>query len=501
MNISEYRAQFASFHSKLELVRFQKHIGIRPDLNIRDVYDRYSDLFSAAALAELEQQLKDTPAYRETEKKAIARLLTSARICACKHRTREIGEELEHCIAASTVTWRGASLSLDAVPHYLSKEKEKSVRRDLTLRWIDKTRECRDLFIQRKEFLDECARSWDLNSYRELIPQVSSSPLNRTEVLRSFLSQTESAYKAALVALLRREVDDLAENELHIADLPLFQRMSWLDQSFASTDLKRTLEDTFRGLGLRPDSRRAPLVDAEPHFERISRAEVFPVAPPEDVRVALLLETGAGPFLSNLKYQAIGKVHSWCSRDLATRYPEFVYSADSATPQAHGYLFRYLALDPRWIMEFVPGVNPAKAEQICQDITFQLSLKARSLCAIRLSREEEEKSNNQDEVDSNCEQMFEHATSFRGRRFSFALEDENSAMSILRALAFSFVLREYLRVRFGHRWWAASKAGDELVDLWNTSSTYSVEELSSSLGSGELNFDLLGNALNAMVGA
>lgn len=489
MNISEYRAQFASFNSKLELVQFQKHIGITPDLSVTNVYDRYSDLFSAVAVADLEDQLKDTAAYRETEKKAIANLLTSARIGACKIRTREIDGELEHCIAASTVNWRGASVSLEAVSRYLSKEKDRAIRRDLALRWIDKTRECRDLFVQRKESLDECARSWHLKSYRELIPQISSSPLNRTEVLRSFLSQTESAYKEALVGLLRREFTDLAENDLHIADLSLFERMSWLDQSFAHTDLNRTFEDTLRGLGIRPDPGRAPRVDVERRPERIDRAKDFPVAPAEDVRVALLLETGAGSLLDNFECLAIGQFHSWCSRDLATRYPEFIYSADSATPRAHGFLFRYLLLDPRWIMEFVPGVNPAKAEQICRDITFQLSLKARRLCAFLISLDEDENSANEDEADLNREQLFEHATSFRGRRFSFTLEDENSAMSILRSLAFSFGLREHLRMRFGHRWWAIPRAGDELTDLWNTSSTYSVEELSSALGLGELSFD------------
>ena len=67
----------------------------------------------------------------------------------------------------------------------------------------------------------------------------------------------------------------------------------------------------------------------------------------------------------------------------------------------------------------------------------------------------------------------------------------------LRALAFSFALREQLRVRYGYRWWASRKAGAELVDLWNTSSRYSVEELASEIGFGELDFDLLAEAVNA----
>ena len=72
----------------------------------------------------------------------------------------------------------------------------------------------------------------------------------------------------------------------------------------------------------------------------------------------------------------------------------------------------------------------------------------------------------------------------------------------LRALAFSFGLREYLRVRYGHQWWASRKAGDELIDLWNTASRYSVEELARQVGFGELSFDLLAQVtITALNGA
>jgi hypothetical protein len=63
--------------------------------------------------------------------------------------------------------------------------------------------------------------------------------------------------------------------------------------------------------------------------------------------------------------------------------------------------------------------------------------------------------------------------------------------SYLRAWAFEAGLREYLRTRYGYRWWASHKAGDEIIDLWNTASRYSVEEIAQLLGQGELDFDLL----------
>jgi hypothetical protein len=67
----------------------------------------------------------------------------------------------------------------------------------------------------------------------------------------------------------------------------------------------------------------------------------------------------------------------------------------------------------------------------------------------------------------------------------------------LRARLFATVLGEYFRTHYGHRWWAARKAADELIDMWNTGSRYTVEELASLAGLGELNFDLLADSTEA----
>jgi hypothetical protein len=56
-------------------------------------------------------------------------------------------------------------------------------------------------------------------------------------------------------------------------------------------------------------------------------------------------------------------------------------------------------------------------------------------------------------------------------------------------------------VRYGRRWWSSRKAGDELIDLWNTASRYSVEELAQHIGFGDISFELLADTLIANVSA
>jgi hypothetical protein len=73
------------------------------------------------------------------------------------------------------------------------------------------------------------------------------------------------------------------------------------------------------------------------------------------------------------------------------------------------------------------------------------------------------------------------------------LDDAFCSESFLRGCAFEAQMREYLKTQFGVRWWAARKAGETLIDLWNTGQQYTVEELASMIGLGELDFDCLVN--------
>jgi hypothetical protein len=75
------------------------------------------------------------------------------------------------------------------------------------------------------------------------------------------------------------------------------------------------------------------------------------------------------------------------------------------------------------------------------------------------------------------------------------VDDGFYSAAYLRAWAFEAGLREHLKTRYGSRWWTSRKAGDDLIDLWSTSSRYTVEELASLIGFGDLNFDLLAEQL------
>jgi hypothetical protein len=182
------------------------------------------------------------------------------------------------------------------------------------------------------------------------------------------------------------------------------------------------------------------------------------------------------------------------SRELAARHPEFIYAPDGATREGFGLLFRLLFCDTAWLGER-RGLRASETEEIAHAFTLVEMHDAR-LCCARLSYGLALF----DATDVRSEQLSEiystlhtEATGFRYHPATSLLDAASAqrAAESLRARLFAVGFAEYLRARYGRRWWASRKAGDELRDIWNTASRYGVEELARLIGIGEPDFELL----------
>ncbi|MBC7912397.1 MAG: hypothetical protein H7Y30_17960, partial [Pyrinomonadaceae bacterium] len=185
----------------------------------------------------------------------------------------------------------------------------------------------------------------------------------------------------------------------------------------------------------------------------------------------------------------------WTSRDLMTQHPEFIFSPDYATTESYAFLFNHLYHDAGWLREYRPGLGAEQARSIVRDLAVLTMHTIRRFCAklryeIPLHDSPQVRSEN---LAATYAALQTEATGFKRSPAHYLsdVDDGFYAGAYLRAWVFEAALREYLRTRYGRRWWASRKAGDELIDLWNTSSRYNVEELARLLGLGELSFDLL----------
>jgi hypothetical protein len=145
MNPSDYRRDYAAYHSAVERERFKLHAGLSSQSDLREIEERYAELWTRESIEDLRRACAETPAQFETERAALRALEGAACLKHAEASVREATEELRHCSASSRVEWDGARLSADEARELVADERDEARRRELVRRLFDAVRACDDL--------------------------------------------------------------------------------------------------------------------------------------------------------------------------------------------------------------------------------------------------------------------------------------------------------------------------------------------------------------------
>ncbi|MDX6692680.1 MAG: hypothetical protein QOF02_283 [Blastocatellia bacterium] len=502
MKIEDYRRDFAAYNSALELAHYQHRAGYERELRIEPVYDRYGGLFTRDAIEELRLELAGIPLHRETERAGLRALIGAAHFGYLQAQAQELTFERSLCEASARIDWQGESLPAYNAPAKIANEPSAAARRELTARWSDALVACDDLRAARLESFHVSARELGFDSYRQLCADSTGTDYEQLALAADkLLQRTEQSYMSALSQALARDVPGVAFDDLQHADYFYFERMARLDALFPASEMLPTYAAAMKGLGIQIEQQKNIMIDDEARPFKNPRAACLRVNPPDDVRL-LLSPIGGAYDYRTLFHEAGHAQHlAWSSRELAERYPEFIYAPDYATTEGHAFLLQHLFFDSRWLREHRTSLSAEQTSDAVRTLALRTACTVRRFCA-KLKYEialHDSAQPRAEHLAASYSALQAEATGFR-RSPALALsdvDDEFYVAAYLRAWAFEAGLREHLLTRYGRRWWASRKAGDELIDLWNTSSRYTVEELARLMGFGEVSFELLADTLIA----
>jgi hypothetical protein len=460
--LSEYRQRFSDFHTRLQRDDYLFRSGRKRDRECASVRSEYSDLFKPSAIAELRAKLEETSKHRETERRSIVRLIAYAEEGALRARVREISCEIESYESNVRIDWQ----------------------------------ELQDLRAERLEKLCEGARDLGYENRLVMRRKLWGFDLEGlAERTRKILSRTESGYVNALSWLLAREAG-VSTDAAKQADLGLLRNFTRFDHFFPRERMLGVYRELFAALGFNSDKQSNLEIDSEPRAGKQPQSFCSPIRVPDEVKLAVNLTGGQANYREFLRETGRAQLYAWTSRNI---YPEFRAGGDRAVVEAWGLLFENLTLDERWLMT-----------------TFGFAENAEFRCALavlRLMRQRRAAAMLDYEIEFHsgglsggagargagtryAELMTDAArVRFDATESLRSLDDSFRSADFLRAVAFEAQMREFLKTRFGQRWWASSKAGETLIDVWNTGQRYTVEEIASMLGLGELDFDWLASQL------
>jgi hypothetical protein len=485
--LSEFRQRFGDYHTELHREDYLFRSGHKRSRETARIRGEHSDLFKPSAIAELRAKLEETPEHRETERTSVKRLMAFAMEGALQTHAQEVSDEIEGYEANALVDWQGREVPFRASSSLLADETDFARRRDLFARRVGVIEAAQDLRAERLEKLREGAR--ELGYENRLVMRRELYGLDYewlVERARAILSKTEGGYVNALAILLPREtgvsVDDATQ-----ADLGFLRKFTRFDHFFPRERMLGVYRELFAALGFNSEKQSNLAIDSGPRPGKQPQAFCSPIRVPDEIKLSVNLNGGQGNYRGFLREAGRAQLYAWTSSSLN---PEFRLGGDRAVVEAWGLLLENLALDERWLMTtfgFVENMEFRRALAVFR----LMSLRQR---AALLDYEIEFHAGGlaRGAGERYAELMTEAArVRFDGTERLRSLDDAFYAADLLRASAFESQMREYLKTQFGVRWWASRKAGETLIDLWNTGRRHTVEELASMIGLGALDFDWL----------
>jgi len=489
--LTEYRQRFSDFNTELMREEYLFHAGRKEHYETARIFSDYSDLFTREAGAELRAALEATALYRETERDALRLLIAFAHDGYLESRVRELSQEIGDYEARATITWDGQTVGFHQSAAALANEPDAARRRDLYARRAEVIKGAQDLRAERLEHLHEAARELGYESYLAMYREQRGIDYERlVSRLSHFLSQTESQYVTALAPLLRRDAN-VSIDDATRADIPYLQRLTRFDQFFPRTRLGEVYRATFAGLGINTEKQPNIEVDAEPRPRKNPRAFCSPIRVPDEVKLVIAPSGGQADYQAFLHEAGHTQHFAWTSRHL---HPEFCFAGDYAVTETYAFLFNYLVLDERWLSEMLSFTESA-------DFRHALALHKLMIVRRYAAKLGYEVELHAGQLKGTAGPRYAELLT-DGVRVRYAetehlsdLDDAFYAANYLRAWALEAQLREHLKTRFGLRWWTSPKAGEMLIDLWNTGNRYSAEGLAALVGVGEISFDWLASEL------
>ncbi len=448
--LSEYRQRFGRFHTELHREAYLFRSGRKTNNETAHIFSEYSDLFRLSAVEELRAKLAETSEHRETETTSIRRLIAFALENHLQAQALELSAEIE---AGEYRTGRVAE----------------------------------DLRAERLQKLHAGARALNYENYLAMHCELQEVDVKKLAAQANhFLAKTESCYVSAFAPLLLREAN-VSLDEATAAHLKHLQRSARFDAFFGRERMLGVYRELFAALGFRTENQTNVEIDSAPRPNKQPQAFCAPIRVPEEIKLAVNFAGGQANYREFLREAGHTQHLAWTSRNL---YPEFQRSGDAAVGAAWGMLFENLLLDSAWLtgtFGFVENTEFRHALAVTRlmelrrhaaNLNYELDLHAEKLTASAGKRYVEL-------MADAVRVRFDEAEHLRD------LSDDFRPANFLRAAAFEAQLREYLKIKFGSRWWALRKVGEMLIDVWNTGQRHLVEELARMIGLGELDFEPL----------
>ncbi len=490
--LDQYRRDFAEFNVATAREHYLFHSGQKSTLEIASIYERFGHLFDREMLGAFKRQAAGLRPDSGTESTSIRRLYAFAVEQFLEDSVKRLTEEICEYEAAASIKWLAREITFQDCTVAITTESDRETRRSLHRKRLGVIESSNDLRAERLMKLYETARSLEYPSYAALFEELRG--LNYSALISQasiFLSSTETIYLRRLDAVLRRALS-IGVEEAERSDAMYLLHLTGFDDRFPPEQMIRVYSETMAGLGIKVADQNNIIIDSEPRHRKNPRAFCTPILIPDDIRLVIRPSGGQSDYQSFLHESGHAQHYGWASTHLP---PEFKYSGDYALTETYAFLFNHLISDKEWLANFL-GIK--ESNEFVRSVMLARLVTVRRYVAKLMFEERIHRSGDIADAPELYSDLQTQSTSFKTApgEYLFDLDDSFYSASYLRAWAFEVSLRDYLKMRYGSRWWASLRAGDFLKQIWETGDRYTADEMASQIGIGPIQFDSLIDEFN-----
>lgn len=485
INLASYRERAREFQTELVKEKYLHHAGLKDELAVEPIYNRYADLFSDGAVKELAALHRSAPLDHE---KALRYLLSFASDHAFNSAVFEEDQQLAAQVSQAALTVGTSKYGFHEGAVLLANEKEPARREAI---FAERTRVIVGLHATRAaRFKKIHAKAQALFGvpYPEIYQSLTkvNLPVLKTQ-LENFLVASESYYSSHLERYATRFLGR-GYSSIEAWDVGYLFRGHEYDGLFPQDRTLSVLKRTLMGLGFDLKKLSNIVIDSGERPSKSAQALCFPVRVPEEVYLVLRPQGGVLDFLT-LFHEAAHALHFGLTSE--NEQFEYRFLGDPAVGETYGFLFEYLTLNEDWLADFLK-VSSRETDFLEFNQFRKLYLlrryAARFLFENILHSRADVDAPDLGEIYATTLKKALHVP-VDPRTYLHDLEEAFYGTRFLRGWIFEAELRQILVNRFGQRWYSRPAAGDFLKEIWSWGFRYDCDELAGRIRRWGLDLD------------
>lgn len=476
-----------AFYSELMREQYQVGAGLKPELDLAPIYEKYADLFAEPAVRERVAAMQQMP-IPATGQDAGMLPLNAAQIRSAKeahhladfavsshieNAAKELTQAITNAELHATVEWREKQIPYQNIRSVLVREPDYSRRHDLESRQLAVTVKQNPLRVERLKVQHDLARRFGFPGYRGMVEQLRGWDLRiLAKALDPLVKETDDVFEDKLERNLAEA--RVPRDKANTSDIAFVMRAPAFDAFFPADRLIPAFKRTVEGMGLALDTTPGLHVDAEARPLKSPRAFCAPVRIPSEVYLVIKPIGGQDDYRALFHESGHAEHFTHIDADLpfALRY-----LGEEAISETFAFLFEHVTLTPRWLVDVV-RVPLRDAERYQRFGLFnKLWLLRRYTAKLRYELElHEQGPSGMDTAYRDILQDVLHVN-IPPERYLDDVDDAFYVAGYLRAWIFERQLAQYLLDRFGEGWYESIEAGKFLRSMWAAGLADPVDEM------------------------